>query len=115
MQYNHADKRSLFLYNQNMKRAEVIQKLNAYQSEIRQHGVKSLALFGSVARDEATPSSDVDILVEFVRPVGLFALIELESRLAEILGCDVNLGTLGSLNPCMRERVMGEMKAVLLT
>jgi predicted nucleotidyltransferase len=55
-----------------MKRDEVIRVLREHRGELReQFGVKSLALFGSVARDEATGTSDVDLLVEFERPIGL--------------------------------------------
>jgi predicted nucleotidyltransferase len=61
-----------------MKREDVIRIIQAHQAELRQeYGVKSLALFGSVVRDEARPSSDVDLLVEFSRPVGLFGLFAL--------------------------------------
>jgi hypothetical protein len=48
-----------------MKRENLIAFLKAHGAEIRGYGVKSLALFGSVARDEATAKSDIDLLVEF--------------------------------------------------
>ena len=94
------------LYNLDMKRKQVLEILNQYQSELQEMGVKSLALFGSVARDEATPESDVDILVEFNRPMGLFGLIEVQNRLEELLGCKVDLGTLDSLKYRIRENVL---------
>lgn len=75
----------------------------------RQFGVKSLLLFGSVARDEATAASDVDLLVEFNRPVGYFGLFALQDYLEKLLGCSVDLGTPDSLKPYIRERVMGEL------
>ena len=93
-----------------MKRAEAIHILHTHQFELRQkYGVKSLALFGSVARDDAKPSSDVDLLVEFDRPVGLFGLFALQDRLEVILGCKVDLGTPRSLKPRLREQVLREM------
>ena len=49
-------------------------------------GVKSLAVFGSVARDEATEASDVDLLVEFDRPIGLLHLIGTQQYLEKLLG-----------------------------
>ena len=53
-----------------MKRDQVIRILAGYSSEpYENYAVKSLALFGSVARDEARQDSDVDLLVEFSRPV----------------------------------------------
>jgi uncharacterized protein len=72
-------------------------------------GVKSLALFGSVARNEAGPSSDVDLLVEFSRPVGLFGLFALQDRLEELFGCKVDLGTPDSLKPRLRPSVLSEL------
>jgi predicted nucleotidyltransferase len=74
-----------------------------------QFGVKSLSLFGSVARNEATPTSDVDLLVEFNRPVGYFGLFALQDYLERLLDCPVDLGTPDSLKPYIRERVMGEL------
>jgi len=52
-----------------MKRDEVLALLRGYRAELEEYGVKSLAIFGSVARNEETDRSDVDILVEFGRPV----------------------------------------------
>lgn len=43
-----------------------------HHDEIAAFGVKSLAIFGSVARNEARPDSDVNLLVEFARPIGVF-------------------------------------------
>ena len=53
--------------------------------------------------------SDVDLLVEFDRPVGLFGLFALQDRLEELLGCKVDLGTPRSLKPRLRETVLREM------
>jgi hypothetical protein len=64
--------------------------LQAQNAELRQqYGVKALSLFGPVARDEATSASDVDLLVEFDRPV--------------------DLGIPASLKPRIRGRVMGKL------
>ncbi len=93
-----------------MQREEVIRKLNQKRADLRErYSVKSLALFGSVARDEATPASDVDLLVEFNRPVGLFGLFALQDYLEGLLGCPVDLGTTDSLKPRIRARVLQEM------
>jgi predicted nucleotidyltransferase len=92
-----------------MKRVDVVRKLEAERENLRKrYGVASLALFGSVARDEATEESDVDLLVEFSRPTGYFGLVRLQLFLQEILGHDVDLGTPGSLRPPMRARVEKE-------
>jgi predicted nucleotidyltransferase len=93
-----------------MKQDALLQILKQNNAEMeRNFGVKSLLLFGSVARDEATPTSDVDLLVEFNRPVGYFGLFALQDYLEKLLGCPVDLGTPDSLKPYIRERVMGEL------
>jgi len=86
----------------------VLKILRQNQTEISAYGVKSLALFGSVARSEARPDSDVDLLVEFDRPVGLFGLVALQRRLEELLGCPVDIGTPDSLKASIRSRVLEE-------
>lgn len=96
-----------------MKREQVLQILRAHRAEIQNLGVKSLALFGSVARDEATPDSDIDLLVEFNRPTGLFGMIELERYLSDLLNCSVDLGTTRSLKPSLSEGILKE--AILVT
>jgi hypothetical protein len=93
-----------------MKRDVVLQLLKQKNAEMeRNFGVKSLLLFGSVARNQATSASDVDLLVEFNRPVGYFGLFALQDYLENLLGCPVDLGTPDSLKPYIRERVMGEL------
>ena len=93
-----------------MKRDHVILILRDNKTELGvQYGVKSLSLFGSVARDEATATSDVDLIVEFNRPIGYFGLFALQNHLEKILGCSVDLGTANSLKPRIRARVLGEL------
>jgi predicted nucleotidyltransferase len=93
-----------------MKQDVVLQILKQQNAELeRKFGVKSLLLFGSVARDDATSASDVDLLVEFNRPVGYFGLFALQDYLEKLLGCPVDLGTPDSLRPYIRERVMSEL------
>ena len=96
-----------------MKRDEVLSALKHNNIVAEQFGIKSLYLFGSTARDEARPDSDVDLLVEFNRPLGLFEFIELQQRLESILGCKVDLGTKRSLKQRIKEDVMRE--AILVT
>ena len=93
-----------------MKQESVLQALKQKKAELtKQFGVKSLLLFGSVARNETTSTSDVDLLVEFNRPVGYFGLFALQDYLEKLLGCPVDLGTPDSLKPYIKERVMGEL------
>jgi uncharacterized protein len=76
----------------------------------REFGIKSLALFGSVVRDEATPASDVDLLVEFDdRPVGLFHLSRTQHYLESILGVSkVDLVLRDGIKPALKERILRE-------
>ena len=82
---------------QSLKRDDVLALLNAYKSSFKKFKVKSLLIFGSVARDEADAESDVDLLVEFEQTVGLFTFVRLQRYLETILGCKVDLGTPDSL------------------
>jgi uncharacterized protein len=68
-----------------MKKSDVLNLVNLHQEEIRKLGVKSLNLFGSVARDRATPQSDIDILVELNECVGFFEFFQIKLVLVEIL------------------------------
>jgi len=92
-----------------MKRDDVLSKLlTHYQDLAGQYGIDSLYLFGSVARDEAREDSDVDLLVEFKYPIGLFEFIELQQRLETLLGCKVDLGTKRSLKIHLIDQVLQE-------
>jgi predicted nucleotidyltransferase len=92
-----------------MSRDDVLTTLHEHDRELREkYGVQSLSLFGSVARDEARSDSDVALLVEFNRPVGLFGLVALQKRLERLFGCKVDLGTPNSLRPGLREKVLQE-------
>ena len=69
-----------------MRRQEVLDKLAASRGKLKDMGVRSLSLFGSVARDEAAESSDIDLLVEFDRQVGLFDFVRVKQYLEQLLG-----------------------------
>lgn len=92
-----------------MRKQEILDKLSAHRVELQSRGVKSLALFGSAARDEAVESSDVDLLVEFDRPTGLLGLISLKHTLEKMLQTDkVDLLTPDGLHPALRQRILEE-------
>lgn len=72
------------------------------------YSVRRLGVFGSVARGEASPKSDVDILVEFAQPIGLFKLIEFEGRLEMLLKRDVDVVTMNALKPFIKDAILRE-------
>jgi uncharacterized protein len=86
-------------------RAEALARIGSCEVELRSMGVTSLQLFGSAGRDELTPTSDVDAVVEFDRPVGAFTFFDVRDFLARVLGRDVDLAMPEALRPWMRERV----------
>lgn len=84
----------------------------------RRNGIRRMALFGSVLRDDFTPESDVDVLVEFEPDIsiGYLGMSGLEIELNEILGRNVDLHTFkgveSSHNPQLREEILGSVEAV---
>jgi predicted nucleotidyltransferase len=93
-----------------MKREEALQRIRAGQSKLVAFPIKHLAVFGSVARNEAREGSDVDILVEFEpeAQVGLFEFARLRRTLAELLDCEVDLATPDALRQEMRAQILQE-------
>lgn len=92
-----------------MKRNEALAILRAEQAHLRRDfGVKSLALFGSVARDQAKDSSDVDLLVEFDRPIGLLHLIGTQQYIEKRLG-------VARVDLILKRAILPELKDDILT
>jgi hypothetical protein len=97
-----------------MTRDEVTKTLAAHRDRLRAMGVASLALFGSVVRDEGGGASDVDLLVEFDRPVGYFHFLEVQEFLQEILHvAKVDLVIRGAVFEELKEEIYGEAVDVL--
>lgn len=88
---------------------QVLQTLATHRPELEQMGVKSLRLFGSVARDEARDDSDIDFLVEFVNEPSLFELFELRYFLEDLFQCNVDLGLEEALREHLREPILKDI------
>lgn len=71
-------------------------------------GVSNMRIFGSVARGTAGPTSDIDLLVDVSPQVGLFALMQLEKNIHELLGVNIDLVPEDGLKPEIREQVLRE-------
>lgn len=82
----------------------------------RRNHIRSLALFGSVLRDDFTPESDVDVLVEFEpgHTPGL-AFFAMQRELSQILGRKVDLNTAMDLSPYFRQEVLDEAEVFYVT
>ncbi len=97
-----------------MTREEIVARLVSHQEELRASGVKWPALFGSVARDAASESSDVDVMVELNRPMGLFGLSDLKHMIEQMLGVEnVDLITRQEIHPALKEVILREAVDVI--
>jgi len=89
---------------------DFFRKISAHRHELASAGVRRLGVYGSVARGEANPDSDVDVLIELDHTPDLFEFVALRERLAEILGCPVDLATPQGLKPRLRDRILHEVR-----
>ena len=80
---------------------------------MRKRGVTKAGVFGSVARGDERPDSDVDFLVEFEEGRSLLDLAGLRLDLAELLNREVDLATLASLHPRLKDRILIELVPLL--
>ncbi|MBN1630674.1 MAG: nucleotidyltransferase family protein [Thermoleophilia bacterium] len=78
----------------------------------RRHGVTFLAVFGSTARGEASPTSDVDLLVRFSSPKSLLDLAGIEREISETIGREVDLVTEGAISSHLRESIRAELRVL---
>jgi predicted nucleotidyltransferase len=91
-------------------RQDILSSLKKMKGEVaKEYSVKRIGVFGSVARDEQTDQSDIDLLVEFSKPVGFVHFMQLEEFLSERLGNHVDLVTSDSLKPLIRQDVLSEV------
>ena len=79
---------------------------------LKQHGVAYAAVFGSLARGEDRPQSDIDILVRLGRPTGMVGYMRLVESLEESLRKKVDLVTEQSLNKHVRPHVLPDLKTI---
>jgi predicted nucleotidyltransferase len=93
-----------------MNKEEVINKLRAHEPELKAAGIVRLALFGSVARGDNSPESDVDLLADFdeTKRYTLLTLGKLENRLADLLRTSVDLSSPNWLKESVKTRVLRE-------
>jgi|WetSurMetagenome_2_1015567.scaffolds.fasta_scaffold00423_11 uncharacterized protein len=89
--------------------SEIKDILGKHSAELRtRFGISGLSVFGSVARGEAAENSDVDILVDFERPIGMIALCSAENYLIGLLGVEVDLIPRDGVRPELVKRIYSE-------
>jgi predicted nucleotidyltransferase len=89
---------------------EIQQILTEYMPEIREKfKVKSIGIFGSHVRDKQKKGSDIDVLVEFSEPIGLFKFMDLEEYLENIFQAKVDLVSKKALKPHIGENILSEV------
>ncbi len=93
-----------------MERERIRGILREHEPELKSAGVLHLRLFGSVARGENTPASDVDLLADFdhPKPLTLLPLAKIEYQLDDLLGSKVDLSSADSLRPRVSEHALAE-------
>lgn len=96
----------------------VAQTIDVTQRELeafcRRHGIQKLAFFGSVLRDDFTPESDIDVLVEFAPDqIPGLSFFRIQRELSEILGRKVDLQTPNFLSPYFRDRILAEAEVLV--
>ena len=96
--------------NRGMNRDEVIAKLRAHERELKEAGIVRLSLFGSTARNDRRPESDIDLLASFddSRRISLLDIVHIQNQIADLLGCAVDLIEEGTLKPRVKRNVDAE-------
>jgi uncharacterized protein len=93
--------------------SEITTILHMHLAELRErYGITNIAVFGSVVRGEAKEGSDVDLLAEVERPIGLLALVNAENYLGDLLGAKVDLILKRSVRSELRDRIYNEAISV---
>lgn len=87
----------------------ILTTLQKHRARLSEMGVKSLAVFGSVARGEAKKDSDVDILVEFAGPVTFDRFMDTKFYLEDLLGRRVDLVMPQAIKPRLKSRIQRDL------
>jgi uncharacterized protein len=91
---------------------DILSRLRAMKPAFKNMNIRRLRVYGSVARGEARPDSDIDLLVDFYRPLGLFEFIGIQHDFEDRLGIKVDLATQNSLHPALKDKILAEARDV---
>jgi uncharacterized protein len=94
-----------------MKKTNEIKRiLEVHKEELKKnYRVKEIGLFGSYVREEQTQTSDIDVLVEFEKPIGLLEFVGLKNHLSDLLGVKVDLVMKKALKLRIGDRILNEI------
>lgn len=93
-----------------MKHVDAVAILAGHKGELRERfNIKTIGVFGSIVKGKQHTRSDIDVLVEFEKPVGLFDFMALEEYLSSLLGAKVDLVSKKALKPKIGERILSEV------
>jgi uncharacterized protein len=91
------------------QRKELFEKISSF---LKKEGATKVTIFGSYARGEEKPESDIDVLVEFSETKGLLAMVRIEREISEFLGIKVDLLTVASISPYLIDGIKKEAKVI---
>lgn len=95
-----------------MSLKEIKKILISHKDDLSKRGVKTLSIFGSIAKNKGTAKSDIDILIDFDSKKGFFVFVDLKMYLENILNREVDLVTKNALHPFLRKQILLEAKDV---
>lgn len=92
-----------------LNKTQVIGKISSQKPFLEdKYFVEEIGIFGSVARGDQNPKSDIDILVDFKKPIGIFDFIRLEDYLSKLLNSKVDLVTKTGLKTLIKDEILSQ-------
>jgi len=89
---------------------EIKQTLEFHEKEFKEkYEVKTVGIFGSYLKNEQTQTSDIDVLVEFEKPIGVLEFVGLKNHLSDLLDMQVDLVMKKALKPAIGRRILSEV------
>lgn len=79
---------------------------------LKPYNPKRIGLFGSVARNEETSTSDIDILYNFNKPISLFGLVDIQNALQKKLHKKIDLVSENAVHPLLKENIFNDLKII---
>ena len=92
-----------------MSRQYIIQTIVNY---LKNQGVKEIGIFGSFARDQEKPDSDIDVLVEYRRGTTLFDIVKIKQELSALIGKQIDLVSKAAVRPAIMKNILKDLQVV---